>query len=205
MDPRDMQGKVAAKTGPSGHKSRLLEAMAHVVAEKGYAATTVADVVAAAGVSRRTFYEQFFDKDACLVELFDVARHNAFKVLRASIDPTHPWQTQVDHALRAYFDVLASNPALLQTLYVEILSLGRAGLAARRRMNQELANFMLEVVNGGAGKNAPLPAHMAMAVVGATNELVMEYIESDRVAQLKELIEPAAQLVRVVTSSYLPA
>jgi hypothetical protein len=46
---------------------------------------------------------------------------------------------------------------------------------------------------------------MAMAVVGATNELVMEYIESDRVAQLKELIEPAAQLVRVVTSSYLPA
>ena len=46
--------------------------MAQVVAEKGYAATTVADVVERAGVSRRTFYEQFADKEACFLAAYDV-------------------------------------------------------------------------------------------------------------------------------------
>jgi AcrR family transcriptional regulator len=189
------------KAVTSEHRSRLLDAMARVVAEKGYAATTVADVVGQAGVSRRTFYEQFFDKEACLVALFDAARHNAFNVLRASIDRSHAWQTQVDQALAAYFGALAADPLLLRTLYVEILGLGRSGLAARRRMNQELAGFMLEVVNGDQRSDAALPEDMAVAVVGAINELVLDYIERDRVAALVELVRPAAQLVRIVTGA----
>ncbi|HVE55084.1 MAG TPA: TetR/AcrR family transcriptional regulator [Ramlibacter sp.] len=184
------------------HRSRLLEGMARAVAAKGYAATTIADIVREASVSRRTFYEQFFDKAACLVSLFEAASHEALKVLRAAIDPAHPWQTQVDHALGAYFQALAGNPVLLQTLYVEILGLGRAGLAARRRVNQEIAALMLEVVNGGAEKDSPLPRPMAMALVGAINELVMEYIEGERVPDLAELVAPAARLVRVVTSAF---
>lgn len=44
---------------PNGHRRRLLEGMGKVVAEKGYADVTIADIVAAAGVSRRTFYEHF--------------------------------------------------------------------------------------------------------------------------------------------------
>src|SRR5882724_3806888 len=49
----------------ASQRGRLLDAMAEVVAEKGYQATTVADVVERAGVSRRTFYEQFPDREAC--------------------------------------------------------------------------------------------------------------------------------------------
>ena len=45
--------------------------MAQVVSDKGYAATTVADVVERAGVSRRTFYEQFADKEACFLAAYD--------------------------------------------------------------------------------------------------------------------------------------
>ena len=182
-------------------RSRLLEGMAQAVAERGYAATTIADVVREAGVSRRTFYEHFSGKAECLVALYGAASHNALKVLRGAIDPAHPWQTQVEHALAAYLGGLAANPLLLRTLYIEILGLGPAGLAARRRVNQEIAGFMLEVVNGGKGRQAPLSARMAMAVVGGINELVLECIEQDRIDRLADLVEPAAALVHAVTGT----
>ena len=56
----------------ASQRSRLIDAMAQVVAERGYPATTVADVVERAGVSRRTFYEQFADKEACFLAAYDV-------------------------------------------------------------------------------------------------------------------------------------
>ncbi|TFY99453.1 TetR/AcrR family transcriptional regulator [Ramlibacter henchirensis] len=172
--------------------------MARAVAAKGYAATTIADIVREASVSRRTFYEHFQSKSECLVALYEAASHNALKVLRAAIDPAHPWQTQVEQALAAYFAGLASNPLLMRTLYIEILGLGPEGLAARRRVNREIASFMLDVVNG-ASPEKPLSPQMAMAVVGGINELVLEYIERDDEERLAELVAPAAQLVHAVT------
>jgi AcrR family transcriptional regulator len=183
----------------SEHRGRLLQGMAHAVAEKGYAATTIADIVREAKVSRRTFYEHFNGKSECLVALYEAASHNGLKVLRGALDPAHPWQTQVEQALAAYFSALAANPVLMRTLYVEILGLGPDGLAARRRVNGELAAFMLEVVNGRPRGSGALSAQMAMAVVGGINELVLECIEQDRVDRLASLVAPAAQLVRSVT------
>lgn len=181
------------------HRGRLLEGMAQAVAEKGYAATTIADIVREASVSRRTFYEHFDGKAACLVALYEAASHNALKVLRAALDPSQPWDTQVEQALSAYFGSLASNPVLMRTLYVEILGLGPAGLAARRRVNDEIAGFLREVVNGGRSRRQPLSPQMAMAIVGGINELVLDCIERDRVQRLDDLVGPAAQLVRAVT------
>src|SRR3954454_17806727 len=52
-------------------RGRMLEAMALAVAEKGYGATAVADVIAGAGVSRKTFYEHFTNKEACFLAAYD--------------------------------------------------------------------------------------------------------------------------------------
>src|SRR3954471_14636093 len=183
----------------SEHYARLLQGMAKAVADKGYAGTTIADIVREAAVSRRTFYEHFTSKGECLVALYEAASHNALDVLRAAIDPAQPWDAQVEQALAAYLGCLASDPVLLRTLYVEILGLGPAGLAARRRVNDEIANFMLALVNGGPGRKKPLSPQMAMAVVGGINELVLDHIERDRVQRLADLGGPASQLVRAVT------
>lgn len=187
---------------PNGHRRRLLEGMGHAVAEKGYGEVTIADIVSAAGVSRRTFYEHFKTKAQCLTALYAAASSNALEVLRNAIDPSHDWETQVERAISAYFDCLAQNPVLLRTLFIEILGLGVEGLAARRRVNQQLANFMLDVINvpTRARRNKPpLQADMAMAVVGGINELVLEAIERNRTDRLQELVSPSLQLVRAVT------
>ena len=138
----DVTAPIAAPAAPAAgteHRARLLEGMARAVAAKGYADTTIADIVREASVSRRTFYENFADKAECLTALYEAASGNAIAVLRSAIDPHSDWEAQVEQAMAAYFGVLARNPVLLRTLFIDILGLGPTGLAARRRANQQLA------------------------------------------------------------------
>ena len=180
------------------HRSRLLQGLAQVVAEKGFADATIADIVREAGVSRRTFYEHFAGKPQALIALFEAASRNALQVLREAIDPGRDWQAQVEQAMTAYLGCLAQNPVLLRTLFVDILGLGAPGLAARRRVNTEIARFMASVIN--ACQSTPmLDDDMAMALVGGIHELVLQAIEQERlVAALPELASLTGRLVRAV-------
>ena len=185
------------------YRNRLLGGMAASVAHRGYAVTTVADIVREAGVSKRTFYEHFATKSDCLIALYQSASHAALKVLKEAIDPRRDWTSQVEHALKAYLGCLASDPQLLRTLFIEILHLGQPGLAVRRQMYQELADFIVQVVAAtprqGMGQTIPV-ATLAMAIVGGINELVLKAIEDDRTEHLLELAAPASALVRAVLS-----
>lgn len=184
----------------SKHYHRLLEGMAHAVATKGYAETTIADIVREAAVSRRTFYEHFTTKAECLIALYEAASRGALDVLRNAIDPERDWHDQAESAIAAYFGCLSQNPALVRTLFIEILGLGPDGLAARRRMNDEITDFMLNVINRGhRRRSSPLSRALAVAIVGGINELVLQAIERGRVPNLRELVAPAVQLVRAVT------
>lgn len=184
----------------ASHRTRLLEGIAQAVADKGYADTTIADIVREAGVSRRTFYENFATKAECFIALYEAANRNTLEVLRQAIDPATDWQTQLDRALVAYLGAMATNPALLRSLSIEILGLGAEGMAARRRVNEELCRFMLQVVNEGSGlpRKTPLTAEMAVAVIGGINELVLQAIENGRAGDLAQLAGPAGELVRAV-------
>ncbi|HJV87511.1 MAG TPA: helix-turn-helix domain-containing protein [Noviherbaspirillum sp.] len=189
----------------ANHRQRLLEGMAHAVASRGYADTTIADIVREAAVSRRTFYEHFNTKADCLLALYEAASRSALAVLRGAIDPARDWQEQVEKAMAAYFGCLEQSPMLVRTLFVEILGLGAEGLAVRRRANEDVVAFMLQMINGGHGmrgihrRRTPLSREMAMAVVGGINELVLQAIEDERVDRLQELTAPAIALLRAVT------
>jgi hypothetical protein len=95
---------------------------------------------------------------------------------------------------------MASNPALLKTLFVAILGLGSTGLTARRRVNQELADFIVEVVNRPheGRQHPPLSDALAMSIVGGINELVLQHVEQDRIGELTQLTTITAQFVRAV-------
>jgi AcrR family transcriptional regulator len=185
------------------HRSRLLAGMAHAVAARGYADTTIADIVREAGVSRRTFYEHFATKAECLIALYDAASRNALKVLRLAIDPAHDWEEQLERALGAYLDCMAANPVLMRTLFIEILHIGPDGLAARRQLNLEIAGFMMSVVNRSTSSHAQPPQvspELAMAVVGGIHELVLQAVEDGRVTELPQLTATAVRLVKAVTA-----
>lgn len=185
------------ESAPSTHRGRLFAGMARAVAAQGFAACTIADIVREAAVSRRTFYEHFQTKADCLIAMYESASRNALRQLGAMLDPSRHWQSQVEGAMAAYLGVLADNPIVLRALFVDILSLGSAGLAARRRVNHEIAEFLLNVVNPQRDHTIMSPT-MAMAVVGGINELVLQLIEQDRIQDIHSITDTTSALIRAV-------
>ena len=178
------------------HRHRLLDAMARSVASNGFANTTVTDVVTLARVSRRTFYEHFETREACLVALFDAASAQALKVLVGSINPTRDWRDQLHDALHAYLSVLSMQPTLLKTLFVAVFALGDEGLAARRRSNEQLVNFIQSTVtSGSAGQPAP-ERSIITAIVGGIHELILQSIERGEESQLTKLVPTVVRFLR---------
>ncbi len=191
------------ESNASTHRGRLFEGMARAVAAQGFAACTIADIVREAAVSRRTFYEHFQTKADCLIALYESASRNALRQLSTMLDPTRHWQTQVEDAMAAYLRVLADNPIMLRALFIDILSLGTEGLAARRRVNHEIAEFLISVVNPERDYTVMSPA-MAMAVVGGINELVLELIEQDRIQDIHTITDTTSTLIRAVVGGEAP-
>ncbi len=181
----------------TAHRGRLFDGMARAVALVGWADCTIADIVREAGVSKRTFYEHFQTKNDCLVALYESASRNALRHLESALDPHRHWQDQVEGAMTAYLGVLAENPIMLRALFIDILGLGAQGLAARRRVNQAVAAFLLGVVNPQRNESVLSPS-MAMAVVGGINELVLQLIEQDRIHEIHTITQTTSALIRGV-------
>ncbi|MBW0172209.1 MAG: TetR/AcrR family transcriptional regulator [Hydrogenophaga sp.] len=188
----------APDADPSEHRARLLQAMASVAASQGFAATSIAAIVAEAGVSKRTFYEHFADKDACFLELYRAASASALRTLSDAVQSDRPWQDQVEHALGAYLAHLAGGAQLLRMLFVEIHHLGPAGAQVRREVMQHLADFMLRTINA---QRTVLTSTMAVAAVGGIQELVLLAIERGEAAQLGELTASASAVVRLLAGA----
>lgn len=186
---------------PPPHRKRLLEAMSQAVAAKGYAAVTIADIAAGARVSKRTFYEHFDSKSACLLALHEAATGSALGAVRRALDPARDWHVQVNAALAAYFSTLSTHPALLHTLFIEIHGLGAEGLAARRRAVQAMADLIVDAVLGSARPAAAARrriAPLATGLVGGIHELVLDAIEQGQADRLQDLADRAGPLVQAV-------
>lgn len=174
-------------------RSRLIQGMAQALARKGYGELTIADIVAEAAVSRRTFYEHFDSKDACFLALYEAANQQCLRVLAAAVDPAKPWREQTRGALAAYLSAMDASPPLTRTLLIEVFHLGLPGLAARRRAHGAIATLMQDIINARAEPGRSLSTAMALAVIGGVHELVLQRIESG--APISGLVEEAADLV----------
>ena len=130
-------------------------------------------------------------------------QRNALRHLDSVLDPNRHWQDQVEAAMTAYLGVLAENPIMLRALFIDILGLGAQGLAARRRVNEAIADFLLGVVNP-ARDNAVMTSSMAMAVVGGINELVLQLIEQDQVHEIQSITHTTSALIRAVVGTERP-
>ena len=88
----------------------LIGAMAGCVAEKGYAATTIADIVAMAHVSKRTFYEHFNGKEECLLGVYEHVCGWLIRVIRGAGTPDQRWPERISGGAAAFLSALDSMP-----------------------------------------------------------------------------------------------
>lgn len=194
-------------TTPSPHRQRLLEALATTLADKAYAEITVADVVARAHVSKRTFYEQFDSKEACLLALCEAMSQQTLAQIAASYDHEADWVQQLEQVTRNYLGSLQAQPALLRTLFIELYALGPAGLRARRDVQRSFADFLrlqVDIARLREPYKRPLDATLAMAVVGGISELILHAVEEGRADRLVELTPTVTAFVQAVLESLIP-
>ena len=183
------------------YRTRLMDGMAAAVAEKGYAETTIADIVRLARVSKRTFYEHFASKEDCLLALYTAATDQLIEVIRQAIESAHDMHTRVRYAHRAYLQRIKEHPLLMRTLFIEILAAGTRGLQVRRAANQRFADLLratgVDQHYDSPQKRQITPA-LAMAIVGGINELILQAMESNQIDQLLTIEEPATALLEAV-------
>src|ERR1700751_2091352 len=115
---------MAREEGARTQRSRLYGAMTEAVSRNGYERTTVAHVIALAGVSRRAFYEQFDNKEACFLATYDIVVARARKVVLDAWAQERGWANRLHGACRALLDDVAGTPNGPRLVLVDSLGVG---------------------------------------------------------------------------------
>ena len=165
-------------------RERLLMAMAGVVAEKGYAATTVGDVITSAGVSRATFYEQFADKQECFLAAFDAASDRVLAATRPGRGATF------SDVLAAYLDALVADAAFAKVFLVEIYAVGPAGMARRAAGQRRFTDAVARAV----GARSAADRFACEAFVAAVGSMVTTRLAAGDLDGLRALHAPLTDL-----------
>ncbi len=147
-------------------RTRMIAAMAEVARERGAGEVTVAHIVARSGVSRRTFYELFEDREECFMAAFDLAvQRGAQRVLPAYQTPGS-WRERIRAGLGALLEFLEDEPVMGALCVVEALGAGPVALERRAGV----VEVLIDAVDEGRGeaRGSARPTRLtAEGVVGA--------------------------------------
>jgi AcrR family transcriptional regulator len=131
---------------PDIQRARIMAAFVEVTRERGAPRVTVAHVVARSGVSRRTFYELFEDREACFLAVFDEAiERAAARVLPAFEEARVGWGAQIRAGLTALLEFLDDEPGLGALCVIDTLGAGPAVLERRA----EIVQILVDAVDRG--------------------------------------------------------
>lgn len=144
------------------------------MAEKGYAAATIDEIVRGAGVSKKTFYEHFQDKLDCFLAAYEAASDELYEHVRAAQDGAGSWLERTHAGIHAYLHWLAAEPALARVFLIEIAAAGPDALACRERLRDRYAERMRQLQDSGAD----IPDEIFHAVVAAADDLVVRRLRA---------------------------
>lgn len=174
------------------YRRRLLDGLADSIAERGYRASTVAEIVRAARTSKRTFYDHFTSKEECLLELLRVDNEELALRIRTEVDPEADWQVQIRQAVQAYVTQIRSRPAITLSWIRDMPSLGEVARPAQRRGLELMSNLLIELSGSPGFRRANLPAlspALAVILLGGLRELTALAVEDG--ADIGIITEPA--------------
>lgn len=168
-------------------RERILVAMADSCASKGFGATTIADIVTPAGVSRATFYELFEDKEDCFQAAMELSLADAMERVVGAFSPQKPWAILVRDAAAAFLDLLASRPAFARMALVEAPASGLRAFEMYASGKRVLLS-LLDRGRNEAVEDEAIPASAGRAALAGAESLVVGQILIGNTARLRELL-----------------
>ena len=187
------EGAVPRKLPPGRHglprqfvlhnqRGRLVDAAMHVFGTRSFGEARVADVLERAAISRKTFYEQFADKEACFMAAYDAAGVRVRDAVRGASRAEPEWEPSVRAGIEAMLEFLSAEPALARLLVVEVTGAGPNALRRRAETMRQFAGMLAQ----SDGAAPPLGAQVA---VGGIWEVVHVLVLEGRADQLPELAD----------------
>lgn len=180
-------------------RARMLQAVLEAVAAHGYQETRVTDIISRAGVSRKTFYEQFEDKEQCFLAAYDAELTELTDVVAAAFlsHAPRPWPEQVRSGVGAFLRYLAERPAAARVCMVDAMGAGPRAIAKREAA---LRNFTYLVDAGRSEATVEVPGRTAIAVLGGANELIASELIHGSATNVETL---APDVVYLITLPFL--
>ena len=181
-------------------RRRLIRAAISVFSERGYAAATIADIVAGARVSRVVFYDLFDSKEACFLAAETLGREAIFhSMASAMLGADQTLDQWLRATVRNYLNICAEEPEFTRAWTIEFPNASPATLQRRNAYFSELAS-RLKAMHQIAQRQAPdvwanVPESFYNAAIGGAHELIFELVSQRRYQDLPALEEPIVEFV----------
>ena len=180
-------------------RQRLIDAMVRLAGERGYAATTVADIIGLAQVSRKTFYAHFADRDKLLLAAFDSAASIALEEARAAARRTGGSTRQFEAVMRRLCRVAQDTPGVIALCTIEIAA-HADGLTRRDRLMVDYGDLIAECTSSNRERLHELPPALTRVSAGGAHRMIDACLRSGRLDELSTLPPQLGRWVR----SYFP-
>lgn len=177
-------------------RRRMLAALGRCMAEKGYAATTVADVIRGAGVSRQTFYEQFTSKHACFMAAFEAVHADVSADIDASPAQLTPLN-RFDEVVGRYLDAIARNSDMARIYLIEVYAAGPDALRRRIQLQHDFVAALSAVFDARSPDDLFACQALVAVVSAMVTSVLLEGGGPDDVRELRTpLTALAARMLR---------
>jgi AcrR family transcriptional regulator len=166
-------------------EQRIIRALAATVAEQGYPATTVADVVAAASVSQTTFYEYFDGKEDALIAALESSGGQLLGAVLPTLRRIEDWRIAMRVGFEEICGFLAAEPAFASMRCVDAYAAGPEAIAARERTGVQILSELGPAALAEAGTGISTLDNEASS--GAIYAILFEGVRGGRSAELPRL------------------
>jgi AcrR family transcriptional regulator len=191
--------QLSRETVARSQRERALRAMVEAVADRGYAETRVVDVIERAGLSRKTFYELFGDKEDCFLAAYDEVSARLYAVTEEAFEKAagRPWAERITDGITALVEELASDQAAARFAVIEVLAAGPRALARRDAAIRQFTGF---IDAGRSESSLELPGLTSTAIVGGIYELLYSEILHGATSQIPTRVP---EIVYWITQPFL--
>jgi AcrR family transcriptional regulator len=168
-------------------RERILDAVANLTAERGYAAVTVEGIAHEAGVSVAVFHEQFSGREDAFLVAYELGHAKGMAIVERAFLAETSWRAGVRAGISALFDFLAAEPSFAHLALVDALIATRRSAERSRRGVGSYAQMLLPGLEQVRNGSTP-PAVTIEAITGGVFELCASYAQRGCIAELPELV-----------------
>jgi AcrR family transcriptional regulator len=175
----------------SNQRERILDAVADVSSLAGYSAMSVEDIIVTAGVSRRTFYDHFSDKEEAFLAAYDAVVAQLAQRVQEAFSSNTTFPGRVRDCLAAFLGFVASEPRFADMCVVEVLAAGPRAIERRNAAMSMFARGVTAAAQADGGGLQP-PEIIAETIVGGIYEVVYSRVIQGQTSQLLGLLPDLA-------------